>query len=386
MVKSILAIVLSCAAGAIAQAPSADGQIVEVDLNAATSVTIHAASTKPADIAQQIAPDDIRFINPNARLDPVSLDAAGEPLLSALSKLCIATGASPVQRTPHEALIMLEPQGKSRSGRNSAQPSAGSLLSAPIAYSGPFAAILTELNSSQQLQVVKPEGEGGGDSNSSPTRNLSFSIALLAEPKVVIAAIVANADIEEADDPEGANYATPNRADQNVSWNGYQQPPLYQFTAQVNNVPRQTQKLALLKGSLRVRAVKKYMIHELIPAEGKSQDIPVNDLTCVLLPLERQGANQCRIRIKVPRAGQDDASWESFRQMMRWSRAIATDAAGNRLSEGWRGADESGDLTIHMIFNQPKSIGAPARIIWQAPLEYEEITIPFEFKDLPIPY
>src|SRR6476646_2286612 len=81
MVKSILAIVLSCAAGAIAQAPSADGQIVEVDLNAATSVTIHAASTRPADIAQQIAPDDIRFINPTARLDPVSLDAAGEPLL-----------------------------------------------------------------------------------------------------------------------------------------------------------------------------------------------------------------------------------------------------------------------------------------------------------------
>ena len=110
MVKSILAIVLSCAAGAIAQAPSADGQIVEVDLNAATSLTIHAASTKTADIAQQIAPDDIRFINPNARLDPVSLDAAGEPLLSALSKVCIATGASPVQRTPDGALVVPGPR------------------------------------------------------------------------------------------------------------------------------------------------------------------------------------------------------------------------------------------------------------------------------------
>ena len=383
MLKAILTILITCSVS-LAQDVQ-NGQTIEIDLNAPTKVALaiaaDASAAADALAAQAMPPGEIAFTSAQANRAMPTVDlnvSGGEPLLAALAKLGAAAKARPSTSWPRNAAITLTIE-KSDEGRT--------LFSAPVSHHGAFAVFLTEINSTHHLPITGNAGDSRG-------RPVSFQFQLMGEPKVAIVATHYQMDLEEASDAEGKNYVAPERH-RHESWNSHLHPPLYQFNSSVNNVPREVTKFALLKGNIRVRAVKKFVTWNITPSDQK-QELLVGDVTCEVQPIKpqgnpqqarRAGGNQS-ILIRVPKGDLDGKPWQDRQELFRASRLLAYDDAGKRLSEGWRGYGGGGD-SITLTFNlsqQPREIGPLDKAVWYAPLEYEEIAVPFEFKDVPLTY
>jgi hypothetical protein len=65
------------------------------------------------------------------------------------------------------------------------------------------------------------------------------------------------------------------------------------------------------------------------------------------------------------------------------------DADGHIYQGGGGGGGGGGKLEYNMSFSVPpdrqKEFGPPAKLTWSIPTEMKEVTIPIEFKNLPIP-
>ncbi len=352
-----------------------DGQFVDVDLNAATVVTVKVSgdAAEAADaLAQQAnVAGEITFVRQgNRALPKVDLQVNAEPLLAGVAKLGITAKAMPWSGVPRVGILALQ-QGQGEEART--------ILSAPVSHHGPLAVFLTEVSSWHQLPVT------GGENQK---RNVSLHFQLLAEPKVSIAAASHEAEIEEASDSDGANLVGTERRQSHHSWNTDQQRATRSFQVSVNQVPREVAKFAVLKGTMRVRAVKKFVVWNLSPGPEK-QEVVVDEVTCLMEPIKKTGPrSDPRVIIRIPRAEMDDAAWSTKQEMMQASRFVALDAEGKRLSESWRGHSRLGDaMVLNLNFSQqPTGVGALEKLIWHAPVEVEELTVPFEFKDVPVTY
>ena len=371
----------SLCSAAMAQTAQPQAQLVDVDLASGTTVTLKLASVEAVEAAAELSekagsPGSIQFREPSGESAPaipkVTLELNNEPLLAGVAKLCIEAKANLSQTATRESILMLQAVGKPQNDKASSQ------LSAPASYSGPFAVFAASVGSSQGLPVIEAErGER--------RRQVSLNFSLIGEPKIMITAISPYAELEEVSDEQGTNYVPQDRQREG-SWNPHHQGPQYPFSASVNDVPTTLTKLVSVKGNLRVRMVKKYYLWT-ISLSDQAQQLSAEEMSYTISPPENPSPQRTRLRVTIPRGQRDEAAWEVDREMMLASRFAAYDAQGKLLEQQSRNIERSGEsLIIALGMLRSKDVGAPTKLVWQAPLEVEEVAVPFEFKDLPVPY
>jgi hypothetical protein len=229
------------------------------------------------------------------------------------------------------------------------------------------------------------------------TPSLTMQLGIFVDPSQDMVQ-VGPISLTEAADENGLPLLPTNRGSTGMT---ISQPSLIQNTPiSLNCPPNAGKKIARIKGALHARVATKTQLVEIespLTAKALTRQIPDYDLTIEPLKQLANGNNpntnllyQIKVSFKARDREGGGLRQESNRDF--WpliSTITVTDANGLRFSTyGWNGGGAANGIieyTTNFIAAPGSGLGEPARLTWKVPVETEEIRIPFELKDLPIP-
>jgi hypothetical protein len=287
------------------------------------------------------------------------------------------TGGVVVYRTRPRAGMTPAPRG-------STQPS---WVDAPSMVSGPFVFVATETRRTSQVDL---EGDAA------PAQTMMLTLMVLRDPKVRVFSISDRLEIETATDEAGRSLLVPPRPDAEARrarvitegrWNSWNLTVPLTYT-------EQSHKLALLRGRLITTIITRTEPLEVIKSGAAvSGDKTIGDIHFAIGNLEPMGNDASKLGITIfrPTDG-DQARWDEVRGITR------SDLF--RINDSPTGAGYWINSQIHSFQGNAQYLGAiqfqPTRrngskpekidkVIWNVPAEFQEFSIPVEFKDLPLP-
>ena len=343
-----------------------------IDVKTASRVTLELKNAPPKDAFGQLARQcgmHLRPYPPNlweSREWPaIDVSLKDVTFWVAVRELCDKTGLS-LQRIGLERDLYLM-QGGNRG-----------FAGYPSVEHGPFLIVAQSLQRNHQIDLSR-----GVESQ----RRCDIRFVLYAEPRITIVKGAARAIITEAVDENGLalasiNPAVPDSLQAARSW----MLPLLASIALPENTG---QKLARLKGAarLQVQTRSAFIAFEDV-LSGKVVARTVAGRKIILKEVKKAGAETYAVQLEIHR---DPAKPTEWNDLDLYSTFRLEDAEGRSLTRrnpGGRGAGGSGILNITLTFGQESwagGAGAPAKLIWEMPLETGEIQVPFEFSDLPLP-
>ena len=289
------------------------------------------------------------------------------------------TGGVVVYRTRPRAGLTPRPPGTT-------QPS---WVDGPSFTSGPFVFVASD---TKRLSRVDLEGNGASE----PAQTMTLSLMVLRDPKVKVFAISDRLDVEVAKDEAGHSLLLPpppdsgprrQRAVIESRWNTW-----------TLNVPlvytEQSKKLALLRGKLNVTLITRTEPYDIIrKGEAVSGDKTIGDIRFSIGKLEPAGDSP-RLGITIFRPGEGEQSrWDEVRAVARsdlFRINDSTTSAGYWLEAQMHSfinnSEARGVIQIHPLRtrNAPKAEKID-KLTWTVPTEFQEFSIPVEFKDLTLP-
>lgn len=217
---------------------------------------------------------------------------------------------------------------------------------------------------------------------------------------------------EEAKDETGASILAPQ-----VSNFGYSSSSLNPISLSIALSPNAGKRLARLKGTLRARLVTKtqtWTLPDIMNARNAVLTVikPDSIERYIVEKVERPEPNQVLVRLRIERKRTPDAPPEPNDAAARLNRMRAeqnpsddvfralkiVDAEGRELGKSRSSSQNSGSisnadgqrvsaqLTFSRTLNGPRSLtGEAAKLVWEIPVEFREIEVPFAFSDLPLP-
>lgn len=356
-------------------AESALAMIESNQIASATPVTIELKDATPREALEALAEKTgfrLEAYNEsswdNANLPTITLSATDVPFWDVMLDMMKQGEFSIYQGGDSEAMQFM-PQ------RNIGGPS---LVSLPRSDHGSFVVLAQSLQRQSSLQLSDPQNI---------SRSLSLQLVVLAEPKVNVLRYTYQPQLEEAVDDKG-NSLAPQRHGSSFGSSGSRQ-----FMWNIN-VPLQQPEnggstLKSLRGSFKVT----------VQTRSESVDVPdimttepvtrkVGDLTITVHPAQRQDDRRFEVKLVVERGPNMDQ--QSFYNMLNQVRGIQLlDADGNTYRYSGRNSSTSGDraeMTARFYTRgNNDSIGEPARLVWEIPVNVQDIDVPFTFTDLPLP-
>lgn len=290
----------------------------------------------------------------------ITIDRAGEPFWEVCRELAQRTGITVRdQRAPGELVF------------SSGSPDR---LFGPTVHSGPFMIVAA---SADQRATLDYGGQRPG------TQTLSITLRVFAEPKLRIFGRTPGAVVEEAIDENGHSMLAPDpSAATGLSAVGSQAFPLVVRLAPVSPGGKS---IARLKGHFEVAAQLRSAtleVENLADARNLATSVGHHR---VMITTEAKSPVEHEVRLSVFR----DGSYERY-----WDRALdgrsveLYDADGKLLSAN-RTMSRSGQqaetrFRVKLAATN-EGLGPPARLVWTVPVEMREMTVPFEFRDLPLP-
>lgn len=349
----------------------------------------------------------------------VTIDVEGKPFWLALRDLCDATGVE--LRQWSEGLRLMQAAGGGAGGAGGG-PGWGTGRSTVC---GAFLVTLRQCTRTQSVEYT-PTGE-----NRSSDFSLTFQAT--AEPKLRVLRAAYVAKLEEATDDAANALVPPPPTDPNQPAADEGDQPLeaafvpgpggtWQFTARLA-YPRATpigKRIKLLRGGVNVLLQTRSQAVEfanVMSTPANQQARTAGALKLTLGGIKKLGERYevtlsvARDRTLMPR----DVDWQQVQQSLTDVRLLDDSGrafVGSVLNPGG-GGDDAADLTMSFVrddattagqggaalnLNQPPNLARPgpganaaatsaepSKLVWQVPIETKEITIPFEFRDVPLP-
>ena len=335
----------------------------------ATSITLHMHEVAAQQALESIEQQSGLTLQPFSKgaadrllLTPVTIDADGQPFWSVLLKILEPANLVPGAYLKNQTGLTLSDLG-------------GGWLPQFTSVKGPFAVALTTVAQRVNLDY--------GRRNPPLPAPVTLTFQICPEPKVP-AQCVTRMHIDKCVDESGFPIAVEDKTFfQFFSWPSYQ--PM-----QVR--PEGSKKIALVEGEVAVRiegAHQHLEIAQILQARDISNTIDGVQLQvrqCI-----KQG-NQFTLRVLVSKKTEDQAELKEIADRIAKSHPQLQDATGKALYPGLnqsmpqQNADGFQMQFFFTLGNNGRDLaGEPVKLVWEVPKDTYEVTIPFSFKDVPLP-
>ena len=322
------------------------------------------------------------------RLPPLTVDIKGQPFWTALNTLEEKTGIGLVRWVGEPGYWLgFRRENGSRT-----------LLSGVSDASGPFLLLARQIERAEAYSQPLGTGAAGPQGRST----LQIGLSLFVDPKLRIGRVGSLRLNEAVDDDlqslvaEGSPRELPIYGSSTI--------PL-EATLGFLLPPRRGRRIARLTGAIRLVALTKSEKWE-IPVTGTASPKPVSkvlpdpagDRSFTLTALRPEGGNSgydVELEYTVPRTLIADAPFPievsdvfaalrlldaQGRQWRRSGGSVNGGGNGTQMRYRYFGTFVRGSRAVG-----DAAPGEPAKLIWDIPVEYQEVAVPFEFNDLPIP-
>ena len=254
--------------------------------------------------------------------------------------------------------------------------------SSPRSVSNGFVVMATNANRSYSVAYGMPQASA----------SFSIQLTVFCDPQAGVSDL-GTATVTQAEDESGKSLIPDNREgrESRMFYGGGMRNALVQ-NAGINlaNPKDIGKQIRILKGVLPARVVTKVETLEMDafdkPVRRELSDF---DVTIELLPQKEANPRNWQMRIifaQKPgsRAGLRREFNNDFQSLINTMNVH--DKGGKRLMASPFGGNSSDGVFTQTVNLMPQEgAGAPAKLVWKLPKETRQITIPFEFKDLPVP-
>lgn len=361
-------------AEARARAEAALNQLEENRTSGTSFITIHLKNASPEQAFSELArqahthlpptPGDLWTSRPWNAAD---IDIDRRPFWEALREICGTFGVSPQNRGSDASdLTIVAGSGGGRLGGDS-----------PSVVSGPFLITASYINRSHYVDLNQP---------GNVRRNCNVQLLVAPEPKLKVLAGPYSAAIDEAVDEKGQSLRGPSTTHDGMQMGNQ---GVWSLSAALVPPARAGQKIAKLRGSGRflVQARSESVeIANVLSAQDVTKTVGGKQFT--LKKVQKSG-DVFLVKLKIYRTGWDQREWLYTHPQENFA---LLDGEGRRLTRITAGpsAGVGDELDVSLQFQQQnwhggEDAGEPAKLVWDVPVEVREVTVPFEFTDLPLP-
>jgi len=349
-------------------------QIEENRTTGASLITIHMKKASPKEVFAEISRQASAELRPNpinlweSKTWPTAdIDIDRQPFWLAIQDVCTRFGVVPQNNMAMEMVIGDRTAGPKLWGE------------APYVVSGPFLVVCGYINRSHSVDLNQAKNI---------RRSCTVQFMIYPEPKMRVLQGTHSARIDEAMDEKGNSLAMP-ALPPDVTYNTNNWP--WNMSASLMPQVNTGTRITTLRGAGR------FII------QTRSESAEVNDILNLRGPVEkvvggkrfklkeiRRQGNQYVAMLTLYRAGWSQNDWnymmypqQTFRMLD--ARGVPLMRLGNGSSGG--GPDQM-DIDIQFQrqnWNGTENAGEPVKLVWEVPTETKEISVPFEFKDLPLP-
>ncbi len=343
-----------------------------------TPITLKMESVHPKDVFEELSkqtgvvvkvwPENLWNQNygPNGPPTSVTIDVDQKPFWEAMEEICTETHLYPANMGNNDALI-LQWRGGDATGPFGKKPVSAS-------ENGTVVASSIQRSHTIDFNAADPK----------PVRTCGINIEGYVDPRLRIASYSTHPNIEKAEDENG-NSILPAQQDPNQSMNQV-------YTSwQIGNIfipldydPEKSHKLATLKGSIKVTAagaVEKLELDDLGNANGTVKELAGRKITFEDIKVEDKSFS---VKMTIVREGMSNEEWGSLFQNIIRSVKVET-SSGRKLDLGGGGGGSDKQVTYTLSTTWSEDDDKAVKLLWDIPTKFQDMEIPFEFKDLTLP-
>lgn len=274
-------------------------------------------------------------------------------------------------------------------------------LGSPSIEHGPFMIVAVGANLTRSVRfdaaapvaapVAAPARGGGRAFPGGGQSDFSVNLRVLCEPKLRILSAQWQPDVSEATDDQGRTLvaqAIPGSFNTSMPGRGWN----WNQNVRLSLPAPDAKRLAVLKGVSHFVMQSKSQRKELVNLFDKPHPTATaGGVTLSISDAKRdERADTYSFRFSFNGAGIDMQKWAFVSQQLM-SGVRMVDADGRVLLPSKTNENSNGrkyDLTVAYSRKRglgPEQPGEPAKLIWEMSVETKEVSVPFEFKDLPLP-
>jgi len=220
--------------------------------------------------------------------------------------------------------------------------------------------------------------------NPETSRSCGMHISVYLDPRLRAEKFQPNPAIEQAEDEnshsisKSSDSGSQSMQEVNVPWQ------LQGLFIPLDYDPQNSHKLATIKGSIDLTVaaeVEKFELPNLAEAQGTSKEVAGIEVAVEEL---KQDEHSTSIKLNITRK---DMPKEQFREIpQKIFRAVKFQTSDGRSSNnGGGGGGNDEKLSYTFSTNYSNENEKPVKLVWEVPTRIDEIQIPFEFHDLPLP-
>ena len=335
-------------------------------------ITLKLESTHPRDAIAELAkqagvslapwPEQLWEQNRNLPTS-ISLDIDGKSFWTALDALCTAAHLQPANTDGHGGLSLQQSDGQSVFRK---RPQSVSGLATVVADS-------VQRNHTLSLDSDNPQAE----------HNCGLSLTAYVAPRLRLLKYHPQPTVEAATDESGKSIAAqaagqPGLQDAAIRWQ------LANLSVPLDYDAANSHTLAALKGSISVTVaaeVEMFELDDLANAQGTDKTVAGRRITVDQIKDENHNFTLTLTLVRT------DLSKEEFQQIVpTLFRAITFKSADDKtVSGGGSGGGDGEKITYNFNFSYNNDSDKPAKLLWEIPTKIEDIELPFEFHDIPLP-
>ena len=347
-------------------------------LSGPTLVTLRLKNATPRQVFAELARQGFADIRPDPpellddpRFTPADFDIVSEPFWSAMMKVCRHWSLSSVNSAPGQ--LTLTDFAAAPAG-----PASRMIGLAPYEVSGAFLVAPVNITRNHSVDLA---------SRDNVRRYCSIQLMVLPEPKMRILQGSTSAGITEAIDENGRSLMPPALQTEHMQ---VPYSPFWFTHCQLLPPPDAGKRIATLRGSLRFivqTRVESGRIDN--PLAAKNAEAMVAGRRFVLKELVQTG-DKYVVSMTAQRSALNANEFTGASPPIQFrlldAQGVPLDRIGLPQMRG--GTPEQAEIELQ--FQRPgsaagPSAGAPARLVWDIPIDSREIEVPFVFKDVPLP-
>jgi hypothetical protein len=305
-----------------------------------------------------------------AYLPNISITANQQPFWQVFRTACLRADLSLVNIDEAPRVFRLNP---ARQGGNN-------VMQYPSSVSGPFLLAVTAIEKTDAVDLAQPE---------TLHHSLSMRLGVLVEPKVKVLRYAIQPRVDEAVDNQGHSLKKENPITRSMNAPGG---ILLNMSLPLQCPDHPGDKIALLRGSIQLTVQDGSQIIE-IPDILNATDITrsADSMTLTVKKVARQPDRQYSADAIFTRGSMDR---NAFMQLMQKPPIWLVDANGREFPyHGYSGNGGSRGQKVELTlrFARPNrggdedAVGKPVKLVWEVATGTRQLTVPFEFKNLPLP-
>jgi hypothetical protein len=372
----------SCDAETRQRAEAAAAQIAEDQLIGPSMVTLDFVEAHPRDVFAELGrqanaellpvPAELWELRPWGR---ITVDVQRKPFWAALREISDETGVE--LRQWNDGMRLLQSAGGHTAGR--------------WTVSGPFLISLNRCGRSQSIDYAQADAVSS---------EFQLTFTAMAEPKLHVLRAAYLARLDEARDEKGNSLLPTEFAGQVEALEQSfvaNSSGVWQFTARLHWVPETGSQLSVLRGAVAALVQTRHEtieVPDVLSAAGITRSSGGVSLT--VTDIKKSGerydltAVLSRDRAAAAPAPGDGVVWDHIHHAPNDLKLL--DDQNRPLLRSRLDTAGAGDsVEVSMTFARQDASGTrvrpgePFKLVWQIPIETKELSIPFEFHDVPIP-